>query len=535
MTSPAQPEHDAPGRAQDVQAINPLDRVVDRHDAEAAKGSTGKVARRGARAMGASHVVTQVTRVVSTIALAKLLTPEVFGIVSLVTVITGFFERFLGDTGTSVAVVREPELTQRLASSVFWFNVGLGTVTTGGFVLLGGPIANLMGEPTADNYVRALGCMALINALSYVQQALLRRFSRFGALAISTYGNVAVTAGLSVALAAWGFEVWALVVGNLAGSLIGVVLLWFLSSWRPSFHFARTDLNQIRKFSANMTAFNFFGYFVNTGDRLIVGRLLGTTALGYYGMSNRLLRYPVQSGVRPFREVVLPMLSRLQDDHRALGQVYLRSVAALAFVLLPTTVTISVLADPLVRGVLGPQWVPATPVISIIALTAALQSLTTTTGSLYAVTGRSDIWLWWGVGSAIVTIACYAIGANWGIEGVAWGFLAGIALLTYPAFKIPFRLIGLQVRQLLRSIAPVIGATGVSAAATAVVSTWLASRNAAALVQLFGAASVGGLVYIGIMVVLRPQSLGDVISLARRDRNAFGGKRPSEPGIERPG
>lgn len=496
-----------------------IDDVIDRHDAKEAKRETGSFARRGARAMGTANLASQATRVAATIALARLLAPEVFGIVALVTVVTGFFERVLGDTGTSAAIIREKTLTRRLASSVFWFNVGLAALTSLTFALLGGPIASLLGQPDAASFVRALGLGALINSTTYVQRSLLRRHGQFSSLAASAYLTVFVGSGVSIVLAVLGWGAWALVAGTLLGGVVGSAILWGASSWRPSWHFAIADLKEIRRFSANISAFNFFGYFVNSGDRLIVGRLLGTQALGFYGMSNRLMRYPVQSGIKPYRDVVMPMLSKLQDDNEEMGRVYVRSLSALFFVIMPVTISIAVLADPLVRTLLGNQWVPAIPIVSIIALVSTLQALTTTTGSLYTVTGRTDLWLRWGIGSAIVTMASYFAGANWGLEGVAWGYFAAIAALTYPSFKIPFRLIDLRVRVLARAIAPTVAATGVMAAATYAVM--LGTVEAEPYLRLVFGLLTSGVVYGAWALIVRPQPFRDVLSLARRDKSAF--------------
>jgi PST family polysaccharide transporter len=501
---------------------DPLDAILDRHDAAKAKASTGRSARRGARIMGLANVAGQVTRMIGTLVLANLLVPQVFGVVSLVMVVTGFFERFLGDTGTSAAVVREKALTQRMASSVFWLNIAVGFGTSLFFIVLGWPIASLLGAPEASHYVRFLGLSAFLNALMFVQRSMLRRQAKFRVLAISSYLNVVVTLGLSAILAIAGFEVWALVIGNLSGTAAGAAVLWIGSSWMPAPHFAREDLHHIRNYSANITAYNFFGYFVNSGDRLIVGRLLGTEALGIYGMANRLLRIPIQSGVQSYREVALPMLSKLQDDNEAMGRLWIRSVSALFFVMAPLTVTVSVLADPLVRALLNDNWVPAIPVISIIALVATLQAITVTTGSIYFVTGRTDLWLRWGIVSAVVTMGGYLIGTRWGTVGVAAGFLVAMALLTYPSLKISFGLIGLKVRVLARAVAPTLAATALSAITSYTASRSMQELGLPALAQLVVGGLAGAVVYGCWTVFLRPQAFDDVISLAQRRPGALG-------------
>lgn len=507
-----------------------LEAVIDRHDAKEAAKSTGRVARHGARWMGAANLGGQLTRVGATVALARLLSPEVFGLVALVTVVTAFFERVLGDTGTSAAIVREPTLTQRLASSVFWFNVGVGSTTTLMFVTSAPLVARVLGNPDADDIVRGLGCMAVINAFAYVPFSMLKRHGRFRNLAIVNYANVAVTATTSIALAAAGWGAWALVAGNLAGSVVWVVLIWATGVWRPSLHFAVADMRLVSRFSFNLSAYNFFGYFIQSGDRFVVGRFVGTAALGYYGMANRLLRYPVQASVAPYRDVILPMLSRLQDDHRTLGRVYVRSLGALAFAVMPITATVAVVSGPLVTTFLGDKWEPAVPIVSIIALVATLQALNITTGSLYTVTGHTDKWLYWGIFSALLTMVGYSVGAIWGEVGVAWGFLVAIAALTYPGFRIPFNLIGLKVRVLVMEIRSTVLATGVAAAAAAAARFGIESVGARPVWQLAGGVAASGICYGAYALAFRPRAFRDLLSLVRKEKGVFGvGGGRSEP------
>ena len=504
-----------------------LDRVLDRHDAKAAAGTSGQRVRQGARWLGAGNAASQATRVASTVVLARLLTPRVYGLVALVNVVTGFFERVLGDTGTTVALVRNPEITQRLASSVFWFNLTMGALTTATFVVAGGPIASFLGEPGAAGLVRALGCMALLNASCYVPRALLRRQARFRNLAVSNYVNVIVTAGASIGLAVAGWDEWALVVGSLTGSAAWVVSIWLMSPWRPSFAFSRGSLKQISGFSFNFSLNNLFGYFTDSGDRFVVGRFLGSTDLGFYGLANRLLKYPLQTSTQTYREVMLPTLARLQDDHAELRRVYLRSVSGIAFALLPATVAVSVLAEPLVLTFLGAKWRDAIPLVSIIALVAALQAITTTTGALYSVAGRSDLLLRWGVASALVTMVFYSVGTIWDVEGVAAAYLAAIVVLTYPSFRLSFGLVGLSFRRLVLTLTPTILATAVAAAVMFAARLGAEEAGAGPGLQLLTGAAAGGLTYGAYALVFRPKAFKDLLTLVRG-----GGRKGRRPEVQ---
>ncbi len=419
-----------------------------------ARAGTGRSVRTGVRWTAPTQFGMQVARIGTTIALSRMIDPGAFGLVALVTVVTGFFERVLGDTGTTTALVRSPDLTHGLASTVLFWNLLVGSLTSLVFFAGADPIAGMLGSPGASNLVRVLGAMAAVNATTYVQTALMRRRMRFRHLAMVNVTNVAITGSMSLGLAATGMGAMALALGSVGGSAASAALAWLLSDWRPAPYFSWAELRKIARFSSSLSLQNLFGYFSFAGDRLIIGRLLGVTELGYYGMANRLLRYPVQTSAQTYREVMLPNLARLQDDHAAMREAYRRTVAGIAFALFPLCFTVAAVADPLVATTLGARWRPASILVAIVAVVSALQSIATTTGSLYLAKGRADLSLRWAVGSSVVLMACYSTGAHWGVEGVAWGYLGGILMLLYPAFWLPLRLIDAKPATVFRSLGP---------------------------------------------------------------------------------
>lgn len=491
------------------------DDVLDAHDSRHVTVGSGVSS--GVRWMGTGQVAGQIVRIAMMLVLTRLLTPAEFGIVALVTVVTGFFERVLGDTGTTAAVVREPTLDQGLASSVFWWNLTIGVATSAGFIALGAPIARILGEPSAANLVRVVGLMALVNAFGHVQRALLRRRLQFRSLAMVNFTNALGTAVATIGLAVAGWGEWALVVGGLIGTFVSVALAWVVSSWRPSLIFARERLRRISTFSTNLSLQNLFGYISFAGDRFIIGRFIGTTELGYYGLANRLLRYPLQTSMQTYREVVFPTLARIQDDDRAVLRAYVRTVSGIAFLLLPFCLTLTAVAGPMVPALLGAEWVPATDVVAIMALVGALQSLAITTGSIYLAKARTDLSLRWQMFSSAVLMASYSIGAFWGVTGVAWGFLAGIALLTYPAFRIPLGLIGGRPADVARPIAPTLAASAAAAGGAFLTIQIVGRSGGGNWPQLLAGLGTAALVYGGYVLVVRPQAMRDLRSaLARR-------------------
>jgi len=479
--------------------------------------------------MGSAQLGTQIIRILGTVVLARLLTPADFGVVALVMVIAGLVEQVLGDTGTTTALVRHDRVTHRLASSVLWWNVLIGTLTTAGFAVFAVPLAALLGERDAAGVTRVIGCLALVNATGYVHTALFRRNLLFKRVAVVNLANVIVTMGATMALALLGWGAWALAVGTLVGSAVAAVVAWAWSDWRPSLHFSWADLAPIRGFSARLSLQNLFTYTIQVGDRFLVGRLLGVVDLGYYGMANRLVNYPLQTSAQTFREVVFPNLARMQGDDDAIRDTYRRMVAATALVLVPACLTLAAVADPLVRLVLGPKWVPAIPLISIIAVVGALQSLGTTTGTVFMAKGRADLLLRWSGFSAAVLLACYAVGSRWGVTGVGMGFLIGIALLTYPAFHLALGLLGVRPWYLARAVLPSIGCAVAGAGAALATVRGLAAVDQSDLVRLAAGLAVSFVVTSNLLLLVRPEALRDVLRMTLRRRRGRRG-----PAAERP-
>lgn len=471
---------------------------------------------RGFRWVGASQVAIQMFRVLSILVLTRILEPREFGIVALATVVTGLFERVLGDTGTTTAVIQHKLLTHGLASSVLFWNLGVGALTATFFFALGGPIASLLGDESVANLVRVLGLLAFLNAFSYVQLAILRRSLQFAAIATVNLTNALVTGLTTIGFALADFNEWSIVWGNISGSVAAVIVTWWIADWRPSLYFSRADAKEIRGFSAYMSAKSMFGYFSLVGDRFVVGRFIGAAELGYYGLANRLLRYPMQTTAQTYREVVSPSLAKIQDDPRAVLEAYRRTVGGIAFVMFPLCFVTAALAEPLVIVLLGNKWTPTINLIVPVALAGALQNINPTTGSLYVSQGRADLLFRWSVGSSLVMMTSYAIGAFWGTSGVAWAYLAGIALLTYPAFAIPLKLIDATPADALRPLLSPTMVAALAAAAAAAVRIGLADQGAASVVQLLLGSAVAIIIYGTYSVTARPAGYLDLVSVIRR-------------------
>jgi PST family polysaccharide transporter len=475
----------------------------------------------GARWVAAGQITQQVAKAVSAVILARILVPDDFGLLAITVVLTDFLERVLGDTGTSAALIHRKELDQDLASSVFFLNMMVG-VATCLFLFASAPVlAPLLGDDRAAPVIQAVGVAFILLAVGLAQRALLRRAMRFRAVSASDLASTAVQTVVSIALAYRGWGVWSLVVGILLGRLASNITVWALSPWRPSLHFRWADIRQVAGFSGNLSVYQFFSYFSEAGDKFIVGRNVGATALGFYGLGYRLLLQPVQSVLQVCRMVLFPAFARIQDDNEGISRGYVRATSAVAMLTFPITIGVAVMAEPIVRVLLGEKWLPAVPILALFGPLAAIQAVSTTTSVLYQSKGRTDLQLRWGVVVGTGMLASYLAGSHWGATGVAWAFLGGTLLFSYPTLAIPFRLVELPFRRFLAGLLPSIVPTAIMAAAAYGLRMALESAGASWTVVLFVPVTVGALVYTGIVLATRPQALRDLVLLVRPRRGAM--------------
>ncbi|MBA2624290.1 MAG: lipopolysaccharide biosynthesis protein [Acidimicrobiia bacterium] len=470
----------------------------------------------GARWMAAGQLTLYLTRLVVTIVLARLILPEDRGLFATALVVTDLLERVVA-ASPGAALIQVRALTDRLASSVFYFNVLIG-LAIAAVLAVGAPVvAPVLNNTEVVPVLRGVGLAFLALSLGQAQRALLRRSFRFAAVAVSDVANAVIQSVVSIVLAYKGWGVWALVWGLLAGKVAANIVLWAASPWRPSWHFSWSEVRSLRRFSGNLSAHSFFTYFSEAGDKFIVARI-SDVALGYYMIGYQLLLHPVSAVLSVSRNVLFPAFSRIQDDDEAIARGYVRACAPAAVLLFPIALGLAVVAGPFVRVVLGERWLPATTVLALFGPIAIVQAVTTTTSVLYQSKGRTDLQLRWGLPYGLLMLASYVIGSNWGAEGVAWGYLIGSTVLAVPGLLIPFRLVGLRLSTFLASFAPMALASVVMAAAVFACRRALEALDAGPEAVLFGSVAVGVVVYGALLLLLRPAAAVDLLSLAKLRR-----------------
>lgn len=371
-------------------------------------------------------------RIAFTAGMARLILPEDFGLVSMVTALTHLADQFR-DLGLSQATIQKKDLKRDQVSAVFWINVIIGGALTLVLSALAPLIARFYHEPKLIWVTVASSLAFLFSGFNVQPQALLQRQLMYGRLAVVDVSAVLVSSILGLWAGYAGMKHWAVVVLNISYPVARGVGLWWATRWIPSFRLRGTGIRAMLRFGAGVSGFNILNYFSRNLDRVLIGRSVGSADLGYYAKAYQLLLLPIMQLRTPMINVGIPALSALQNDPVRYRRYYRSIVALLALASMPLVMWMIVCSEEIIHLFLGPRWIPSARIFSILGIVALVQAPATTILSLPMLTlGQSRKYFLFGVVNSVVISAGFLIGIRWGTVGVAWSYVVTTYLLLIP-------------------------------------------------------------------------------------------------------
>lgn len=444
----------------------------------------GAVAARAVRWSTLSVLGRQGSQVLFAVVVARLIGPQQYGAISAATVFATLAALLL-DQGVSSALVQRRDLNPRVPGASATVSLALG-VLLGVLTWLTAPsIAAFFGSPVLSDILRWLGAGLVIKALAIAPRAMLLRGLRLRAVAAADIAGALAGAASGITAAAYGFGAQALIPFVLVGDCITAIVL--LSANRgpvPNGHLA-TFVPMVR-FGSKVFATNALAYLSRNTDNVLVGRFLGTTALSYYSMGYRILVIPVQFIGQSVNRVMYPVFSRAADDREQLAAYLSTSTQVLAVGTLPMMALFASAAPQLVGLVLGSRWLPAAPLMTILAIAGARETLFYITPALVRATGRAGLNLRFELLSTAVQLSGIVAGLRFGLLGVAIGYTAAGVVMTPIAMALQRRITGVGLLEQARSFLPPLHASLWGAAAYAAVA-WTTRGLGDAAVLLAGA------------------------------------------------
>lgn len=367
--------------------------------------------------------------------LARLLTPDEFGTVALVTVFVTFFN-LLSSFGIAPAIVQNNSLTEKDIQSIFLFTIILGLLLAISFFMLAPLIARFYNKSELVNVAKLLSFSILFNSFQIVPGALYLKALKFKQIGIITVIIQLVAGLISIVLAYKGFSYYALVVNSILSGAISLVVFYWLAPVRISLRMKISSVKKILHFSLFQFLFDLINFFSRNTDNLLIGKYLGSATLGYYDKSYKLMLMPVQNLTNVITPVLMPVLSKHQDDINVVYNAYIKVVKFLATIGFPLSVFLFFCAEEIINIIYGPQWGPSVPVFRILALSIGIQLVLSTTGSIFQVVNRTDLLFYSGALSALLMVGgiLYGIFVGKSIESVGLGLLFAFSINFLQAF-----------------------------------------------------------------------------------------------------
>lgn len=380
-----------------------------------------------------STVVTTLLQTAQVVTVSRLLSPEDYGLISMIMVVVGIAVT-LSDFGVSNAIIQRQEITRGELSSLYFLNLAAGAAI-GAAVWLLAPVACLYyREPQLLEPMRWMALLCVIPAIGQQFQALFQKELEFDYLA--KVDIVSTAAGFAVALAGAGagYGVYALVGSYLANAAVKSACLaaagW--RRWKPGWRFSRRDLRGFAGFGAYQMGSGVAQTFLSNLDYLILGRLAGAQALGYYTFAYQLGIMPLQKLWPLVSQVSLPLLARVQDRSELLRQGYFHIVRLIGYATGPLYLGLAVTAPQLVPFAFGGQWEESIPLVQVLAVMFLARSSVIPAQSLLLAVGRADARFHYSVLCLAIAAPCLAAGAwAYGAEGTAYAYLAAQVLIVW--------------------------------------------------------------------------------------------------------
>lgn len=383
---------------------------------------------RGAGATVVSRILQHAVQLIATIVLARLLTPDDFGLVAMVAAFSYLLQNF-GIRGFTEATIQSDVISHQTVTTLFWIHVGLSIFVTLLFVALSPLIAWFYDEPRLKLITIIIALSFIFGALSTQHLALLARNMQYFRIMGNELAAMIITSAVVILMACQGFGYWALVARRVLPLIATAFGAWILCRWLPGLPTQIQRVTSLLKFAMNTYGNFATNYLSRNLDKILIGWRHGAQSLGYYERAYYLFMMPVSQLSYPLTSVAVATLSRLRDDTEQYCSYYLKALSVLALVGMPLSAILTIAGKDILLLLLGPQWDSAGKIFCVFGPGIGILLVYGTHGWLHLSIGRADRWFRWGIFELAVTTTAFFLGLPFGPIGLACTYTASFYLL----------------------------------------------------------------------------------------------------------
>jgi O-antigen/teichoic acid export membrane protein len=394
---------------------------------------------------------------VSTLVVARLLSPSDYGLMALAGIWTGTIA-MLAEMGLGAAIIQFRDVDERELNACFWLTLSVTSLGYCALYAAAPSIAAWFGSPRLSQVLRIAGLSLPLMAVRLVPDALLRKELKLDKIARAEILSATVIIPVMLGLAWSGAGVWALVTGTLLQALAqDAVIIWF-QPWKPGLRIGSTRLREIIRYSGATLGARLGWALYAQMDTVILGKLAGEQVLGFYSIAKQLAILPVTKISVVVNEIASPVMAQLQADPGLLSRSFLRVLRLVACLTVPLCFGMALVSDDLIRVLLAEKWIPVIPLFQVFCAFALMHSFEVLLPPVLLARYRAAFLFWWTVSLLLVMPIAFWLGAMWlGALGVALAQLAVYPFLMLPMIREAFGELRLTWRAVVKQVLPVTG------------------------------------------------------------------------------
>lgn len=455
-----------------------------------------------------SLFITKGANTLFTIFLARLLVPEAFGLVAMATIVFELANIFV-NSGFGSALIQSKTVTEKDLNTTFYTNILLSLIAYAIIFFSAPYVAEFYEQTELVLIIKVTGLVVIFNAARVVQTAVCSRAMDFKLIMKSNALGVIISGVLAIGAAWYGLGVWSLVIQMISSALMSVIILWFLSSWRPSVEYSFESFTRLFSFAKNLLVEGFLEVLFRNSYILVIGRFFGAEATGLYFFAKKISELISQQLTTAVQKATFPALAVMQDDNTGLKAKYRQIVQLMIFIIAPVMALLVGCAPLLIEVAFNKSWIAAVPYLQLLCVVGALYPLNAINTNLLMVKGESGILLKIGLIKKGVSLLLLFLSIPYGALGIIISQIVASIFSLLPNAYFANKLIGYslitQVKDVLKPYTSALICGFIS---------WLFIQQVEAypLLLLIGAGLTGVLSYIFISYIFRAEGLMFIMS-----------------------
>lgn len=350
----------------------------------------------------------QIVQFIISMVIARILSPNDYGIVAIITVFTSLATVFV-QSGIATAIVQRKEITSLELSSVFYYSICVAALFYGVLYLAAPFIADFYNMPQITYSLRVSSLILFPGAFNSVQNGLVARMMAFKKQCVSSMVSAIISGLIGIVLAKLNIGVWALVIQQLSYQIIVCFTLLIFIRWRPTLEFSYSKTMGMLKYGIKLLGARLVDTIFHNIENLVIGKKYNSETLALYSKGKQFPLIIIDNLDGSIQNVMLPVFSRKQDDLKTLRSSVRQTISLSTYIVFPAMAGLAAVASPLIYIVLGEKWMSCVPFLQIYCLTSALFPFQTANLQAFNALGRSDVYFWITTIKRIIAIAILCI------------------------------------------------------------------------------------------------------------------------------